>query len=108
MTPEQQSIWHIGTAFLLLLLLLACRMIYWQIVNEPAFQPTARPTIAAGTGGHAGGRASIPGRGTTPGLIVPVRDPAPHAPGLAQQPPGSAATPATPTIEPAAVQQSTW
>jgi len=33
MTPERR-IWHIGTAFTLLLLLLSCRMVYWQVVSE--------------------------------------------------------------------------
>lgn len=106
MTPEQRSIWHIGTAFLLLLLLLACRMTYWQIVNEPAFQPAS-----AGMEGHAGGRAPAPESGSTPGLIAPALDPAPHAPGVAQQQPGPTAaseTTLTPAIEPAVVQQSTW
>jgi hypothetical protein len=111
MTPEQRSIWHIGTAFLLLLLLLSCRMMYWQIVNEPAFQPDSSRPLAAGAEGHAGGQAPAPGSGPTPGLIVPALDPVPHAPGVVQQPPGSTAAPAataTPAIEPVVVRQSTW
>jgi hypothetical protein len=111
MTPEQRSIWHIGTAFLLLLLLLSCRMVYWQVVNERAFQPLSPRTDAAGTESLVGSQAPMPGTGATTGLIAPVLDPAPHVPGMVQQPPGSTAaseTTVTPVIEPAAVRQSRW
>jgi peptidoglycan glycosyltransferase len=52
MTSERR-VWHIGTVLILLLLLVSCRMVYWQLVSGQAFQSdvtgVAMPGLATQT-----------------------------------------------------------
>jgi hypothetical protein len=73
MTPAQRSIWHIGTVFVLLLLLLSCRMVYWQVVNERAFKLAFLRTMSTETVGPDRVQAPTPGSARVP--VLTTREP---------------------------------
>jgi peptidoglycan glycosyltransferase len=45
-TPERR-IWQIGTLYTLLLLLVSCRLVYWQLVESQASRPDVSDEVAA-------------------------------------------------------------
>jgi peptidoglycan glycosyltransferase len=57
MMELSQRIWHIGTAFLLLMLLLSGRLVYWQLVRGAELQPTIINPLGRAEAGDRGLKA---------------------------------------------------
>jgi peptidoglycan glycosyltransferase len=84
MTLERR-VWRMGIVFVLLLLLVSFRTVYWQLVGGPTASPDIPTEVAAGLQGKDGNQAAAPGletvtSGVTPEavtVVVPTEIPTP-------------------------------
>jgi peptidoglycan glycosyltransferase len=84
MTLERR-VWRMGVLFVLLLLLVSLRMVYWQLAPSPAGLPDTPADVAAGRPEDDGNQAAAPGLETATAevtaeavtVVVPTETPTP-------------------------------